>query len=106
MIPEKAVEAALSALGEAYGEDAYCKNREYVMTALEAAAPHMSRTIATVEELDALPFESVARDAEGYVLERWGEPEDHMWATPMNGAWIRSTEVTLPATVLHIGAAK
>lgn len=41
MIPEAAVEAALSALGEAYGEDAYCKNREYVRTALESAAPHM-----------------------------------------------------------------
>lgn len=61
------------------------------------------RTITTVEELDALGHAAVVRDAEEYVLERWGRPEDDMWATPMNGAWIRSAEVTLPATVLYEG---
>jgi hypothetical protein len=58
-------------------------------------------TITTATELDALPREAVVRDAEGYVLERWGQPEERMWATPMNGAWIRSAEITLPATVLY-----
>jgi len=41
MIPDEAVEAAMSALGEAYGVDAYCRERQYVVTALEAAALHM-----------------------------------------------------------------
>lgn len=40
VIPEKAVEAAMLALGEQYGDDAHCKEREYVVTILEAAAPH------------------------------------------------------------------
>lgn len=42
MIPAEAVEAAISALGERYGEDAYCKDREYVTTTLEAAAEHLN----------------------------------------------------------------
>lgn len=41
MIPDEAVEAAMLALGERYGDDAHCKEREYVVTALEAAAPHL-----------------------------------------------------------------
>lgn len=48
MIPDAAVDAALSALGEAYGKDAYCRERQYVMTALEAAAPHL-RSISAAE---------------------------------------------------------
>lgn len=44
MINEEAVEAALAALGEAYGEDAYCKEREYVITTLEAALPFLAST--------------------------------------------------------------
>ena len=70
-------------------------------TAILAAGYSKPRTITTTEELDALGFQAVVRDAEDYVLERWGEPEEQMWATPMNSAWIRSTEVTLPATVLY-----
>lgn len=31
----------MPALGEAYGADAICREREYVLTTLEAAAPHM-----------------------------------------------------------------
>ena len=42
MIPDEAVEAALTALGEAYGDDAYCKERQYVLTALEAASQHIA----------------------------------------------------------------
>ena len=58
------------------------------------------RTIATAEELDALPFEAVLRDAEGHVLERWGQPEENLWATVMVNAYIPSGAIALPATVL------
>jgi hypothetical protein len=40
-VSEEAIAAALAALGEAYGEDAYCRKREYVITALEAADRYM-----------------------------------------------------------------
>lgn len=59
------------------------------------------RLVATVEELAALPFESVIRDAEGHVLERWGEPEENLWATVMVGAYIPRGDIALPATVLY-----
>jgi hypothetical protein len=46
-IPDAAVEAAMAALGEAYGDDARCREREYVLTTLESAAPHL---LADVEQ--------------------------------------------------------
>lgn len=59
------------------------------------------RTISTAEELDALPFEAVIRDAEGHVLERWGEPEESLWTTVMVNAFIPRDDIALPVTVLH-----
>jgi hypothetical protein len=59
------------------------------------------RAVTTAEELDALPFESVVRDAEGHVLERWGEPEESLWTTVMVNAYIRRDDIALPATVLY-----
>lgn len=46
--------------------------------ALLAAGYRRPRTITTTQELDALPFESVIRDREGHVLERWGGPDENV----------------------------
>lgn len=86
---------------EVTGLYGYSEGAEHALDTVQALGYVKHRTITTVEELDALGFQAVVRDAEDYVLERWGEPEEHMWATPMNSAWIRSAEVTLPATVLY-----
>lgn len=85
--------------------------------AVEAAGicPHcideyMSRTdrpsITTIEELEALPFESVIRDAGGHVLERWGDPDVPMWLTVGVSGFVPPVDITLPANVLHIGDGK
>lgn len=87
MIPADAVEAA------AAKECAHCID-EYMIRMNRAA-------IATIEELEALPFESVIRDAEGHVLERWGGPDEYFWVTVMVPNFIPPAEITLPATVLH-----
>lgn len=59
------------------------------------------RQVNTVEELDALPFESVVRDEQGHVLERWGGPEESVWVTVMVNAFIPPADIALPATVLY-----
>lgn len=59
------------------------------------------RTITTAEELDALPFESVVRDAAGHVLERWGDALDAIWVTVQIAAYIPRGDIALPATVLY-----
>ena len=61
----------------------------------------MSRIITTRDELDALPFESVIRDLDSHVLEKWGEPHENLWATVMVNAFILPADITLPATVLY-----
>jgi len=73
-------------------------------TAILAAGYRKPRTITTAEELDALPFEAVIRDADGHVLERWGHSEENLWVTVMVNAFIRRDQIALPATVLHEGA--
>lgn len=74
-------------------------------SALTAGYRHPQQ-INRAEELDALPFESVIRDAEGHVLERWGEPEEKLWATVMVNAFIPCGDIALPVTVLHVGGAE
>ncbi|URC18081.1 hypothetical protein QEO76_gp56 [Arthrobacter phage Cole] len=74
---------------------AFAQNHRH---AEEARLAH--RTITTLEELDALPCESVIRDAEGHVLERWGEPEENLWVTVMVKDYISRGDIALPATVL------
>ena len=69
--------------------------------AILAAGYVKPRTISTIEELDALPFEAVIRDSEGFILERWGEPKENLWATVMNPAYIPRVDIDLPATVLY-----
>ncbi|UUG70011.1 hypothetical protein SEA_ZUCKER_52 [Arthrobacter phage Zucker] len=59
------------------------------------------RTVNTAEELDGLPFETVIRDAEGHVLERWGAPDEGLWTTVMVNAYIPRDDIALPVTVLY-----
>jgi len=59
------------------------------------------RTVTTAEELNALPFEAVIRDAEGHVLERWGDAEHVQWSTPGCKWFVPVTEIALPVTVLY-----
>ena len=74
---------------------------ELLAHAVLAAGYTKPRTVTTIEELDALPFEAVIRDAEGHVLERWGQPKENLWATVMVGAYIPRGDIALPATVLY-----
>lgn len=73
---------------------------EETADAILAAGFRKPRTITTAEELDALPFESVLRDAQGHVLERWGGPGENVWVTVMVNAFIPRGDITLPATIL------
>lgn len=66
--------------------------------ALKLAKP---RSVTTSEDLDALTFESVIRDAEGHVLERWGDAEHVQWSTPGCKWFVPATEIALPVTVLY-----
>lgn len=69
--------------------------------AIIAAGYRKPRTITTAEELDALPFETVIRDADEAVLERWGQMEESGWVTVMVASFIPSDHIALPATVLY-----
>lgn len=75
--------------------------------AVLAAGYVKHRTITTVEELDALPVESVVRDASGMVFEkdcvvvRAGE---NWWLETGSSRHYDNTPIDLPATVLHEGA--
>lgn len=74
--------------------------------AVLAAGYRKPRTIATTEELDALPFESVIRDGDECVLERWGDLEESGWVTVMVTSFVPRDQITLPATVLYAGGAE
>ena len=74
---------------------------EEVARVIDVEGYRKPRTITTAEELDALPFETVIRDAEGHVLERWGEPDESLWTTVMVNAFIPRCDIALPVTVLH-----
>jgi hypothetical protein len=77
-----------------------------VADAILAAGYRKPWRITTLEELDALPFESVIRDGDECVLERWGDPDESGWVTVMVTSFVPRDQITLPVTVLHIGAAK
>lgn len=57
--------------------------------------------VTTLRELEELPFESVIRDRQGHVLERWGGPGEHVWATMMVSSFIQHSDIALPASVLY-----
>lgn len=74
--------------------------------AILAAGYSKPRVITTVEELDALPGESVVRDQSGMVYELdyiVAEPLNKWWITPGSEGHGSNRSVDLPATVLHEG---
>ncbi|YCK81365.1 hypothetical protein M1D89_20195 [Arthrobacter sp. D3-18] len=71
------------------------------VAAEEALASAQPRAVTTVEDLEALPFEAVIRDAEGHVLERWGDAEHVMWSTPGCQGFVPADVIALPVTVLY-----
>jgi hypothetical protein len=99
-IPDEAIAAGLAAWGQ-YPVGVSPKRQ--MANILEAAAPHLykPRQIRTMEELDALPFETVIRDGDQCVLERWGEPEENGWVSVMVTSFIPPDQITLPAVVLY-----
>jgi hypothetical protein len=71
--------------------------------AVDTALSKLRRTVTTAEDLDALTFEAVIRDAEGHVLERWGDQEIVLWGTIMTARYVPSDQIALPVTVLFEG---
>lgn len=59
--------------------------------------------VTTADDLDALPFETVIRDSDDCVLERWGDMEESGWVTVMVRDFIPRRDIKLPATVLYVG---
>lgn len=76
----------------------YCFNTADGLIAQGYRKPRM---VTSLEDLEALPFEAVIRDAEGHVLERWGDAEHVMWSTPGCKWFVPVTEIALPVTVLY-----
>lgn len=58
------------------------------------------QVVATLEELEALPTESVVRDAVDWI---WERGYDLGWRTTGTSGSRRSTDIVLPATVLYVG---
>ena len=70
--------------------------------AILAAGYRRPRTITTVEELDALPTESVVRSRGQIVWEKFSDEDDIVcWRTPGSKAPAAGLNISLPATVLH-----
>ena len=68
------------------------------------AAIDKAATITTVEELDALPEESVIHSEQGGVWERCDDGEVRYWITTGNSDEVfNSSQITLPARVIHWG---
>jgi hypothetical protein len=63
------------------------------------------RTVTTVEALDALPVGSVVLDAEGKPLMNDGDRSEQWLRSEgvAHPAWLSSQEISMPATVLHVG---
>lgn len=73
-----------------------------------AAGYRKPKQVTTAEELDALPAKSVILDSEGTPwisdgdkVEQWASVCEDPYGGPI---WADSLVITLPATVLHIGA--
>jgi len=69
-----------------------------------AAGYRKPRTVTTVEELDALPVESVVRSDMGNVYVKdydLDNPEDSWWAIVGSSMQYKNNRILTPATVLH-----
>jgi hypothetical protein len=72
--------------------------------ALIAAGYTKPRIITTVEELDALPVNSVVRDFKEFIYDKWDDedtPGFPWWVTTGDSRQYASRVIALPATVLH-----
>ena len=77
--------------------------KETITALVEELEP---RTITSVAELDALPSESLILDARNKCREGLTSVEGRNWWRAMGPAKVlESTEIQLPATVLHEGQA-
>ena len=81
-----------------------------IADAILAAGYSKTRTITTVEELDALGLMATVLDANGTAWVNDGETEDP-WASVAESSiggpvWTSSPHIPIPATVLHEGGAK
>lgn len=101
-IPQAAVVKAAQAISPKYWEAAL----EDARAALEAALPHLHPTVATAEELDALPVGSVVLMDDGSIwFKRTQRPKSVMWERIGHSQWGQSNVVVRHghATVLHRG---
>ena len=74
--------------------------------ALEELGYRRPRTVISIEELDALPAESIVRDANGFTWDKWWDEDGHefsWWATTGDRVQYSPKRVILPATILHVG---
>lgn len=88
-----------------------CESRKWFTEAIEVISDetyiaHVERrwreacTVTTVEQLDALPVETVLRDASGQIFEKSPDGEgDTPWWYDGDPHYI--TDITLPARVIH-----
>ena len=96
VIPDEAVEAAVWVViaGQKHGADPVITAR----AALEAAAPHMQRTVTMVEELNSLPYGAVVLDASRSAATKL---DTVYWEVAGFASHFRVEAIELPATVLH-----
>ena len=74
--------------------------------AILAAGYRKPRQVTTVEELDALPDGSIILDARGLCREGLRTMgSGNVWRAMGPAQVLRSMEIALPATVLHVGGA-
>jgi len=79
-----------------------------IADAILAAGWRKPRTVTSVEELDALPGESIVRDASGIVYEKdyiVNNPTVNWWIETGQSEHFTAKSISLPATVLHEGEA-
>jgi len=73
-----------------------------IADAILAAGYSKPRTISTVEELDALPVESIVRDVDGLPKEKQNATGGEVfWAAPGHSKHYGTGSIWLPATVLY-----
>lgn len=101
-IPDEAVEAAAKAMSAnwkaMHTNESLGFQRMLAVRALEAAAPHLMapRVVTTVEELDALPLNTIILDAEELPLYKDDSMRVPEWCFGDD-----PVDVHFPATVIH-----
>ena len=97
-IRNEAVEAAALSIHRAHPFQSLSICRAVARAALEAAAPHMQRTVTMVEELNSLPYGAVVLDASRSAATKL---DTVYWEVAGFASHFRVEAIELPATVLH-----